>query len=147
VAGRWGRPTRAHDHGRSFRLGQQLLDHHFRLLVFAFAEVVMPYAPLRVGEVQGGPVVVVEGTPDRVVVVDRYRVVDPHVAYGAADVAEVVLEAELRRVYPDYDQSVIGVFPGPGSEVGKLAEPVDTGVGPEVDEDDLPAQVGRCQRR
>ena len=35
--------------GRS-RLGQQLLDDHFRLLVFAFAVVVMADAPLRVGE-------------------------------------------------------------------------------------------------
>ena len=132
--------------GRS-RLGQQLLDDHFRLLVFAFAEVMMPDAPLRVGEVQGGPVVVGEGTPDRVVVVDRDRVVDPHVAHGAADIAEVVLEAELGGVHPDHDQPVIGVFPGPGPEVGKLAEPVDAGVGPEVDQDDLPVQVGRRQRR
>jgi hypothetical protein len=31
-------------------LGQQLLDDHFRLLVFAFAEVVMPDVPLRVGD-------------------------------------------------------------------------------------------------
>jgi hypothetical protein len=35
-------------------LGQQLLHNHFRLLVFTFAEMVMPNAPLRVGEVQAG---------------------------------------------------------------------------------------------
>ena len=40
---------------------QQLLDDHFRLLVFAFAEVVVPDAPLRVGEAEGGPVLVDEG--------------------------------------------------------------------------------------
>jgi hypothetical protein len=36
--------------------GQQLLDDHFRLAVFAFAEMVMADTALRVGEVQGGPV-------------------------------------------------------------------------------------------
>jgi hypothetical protein len=79
--------------GRS-RLDQQLLDDLFRLPVLAFAEVVVPDLPLRVGEVQGGPVVVGDGAPYRVVIVDRGRVIDPHVRHGAADVAEVVLEAE-----------------------------------------------------
>ena len=129
------------------RLGQQLLDDHFRLLVLAFAEVVVAQAPLGVGEVQGGPVVVGEGTPYRVVVVGRDRVVDPQVAHGAAHVGEVVLEAELGGVHPDHDEPVTGVLPGPGAQVGKLAEPVDAGVGPEVDEDDLSLQAGRRQRR
>jgi hypothetical protein len=77
--------------------GQQLLDDHFRLLVLAFAEMVMPDTPLHVGEVQRGPVVTVEGTPYRVVVVDRDRVVDPHAFHGAAYVIHVVLERELVR--------------------------------------------------
>ena len=60
---------------------------------------------------------------------------------------QVVLEAELGGVHPDHGQAVIGVLPGPGAEVGELAEPVDAGVSPEVDERDLSLQVGRCQRR
>jgi len=128
-------------------LGQQLLDDHFRLLVFAFAEVVVPDAALRVGEVQGRPVVVAEGTPYRVVVVDRDRVTDPHVPLGAADVVGVVLERELGCVHADHDQPEAGVFPGPGAEVGELAEPVDAGVGPEAGQDDVPPQPGRRQRR
>src|SRR5215212_11023226 len=32
-------------------LGQQLLDNHFRLLVFAFAEVMMSNMPLRIDEI------------------------------------------------------------------------------------------------
>ena len=102
-------------------LGQQLLENHFRLLVLAFAEVVMPDAPLRVGEVQGRPVMVVEGAPYRVVVVDRDRVADPDLPHGPADVIDVVLERELGGVHADYHQSLAGVFPGPGAEVGKLA--------------------------
>jgi hypothetical protein len=45
-----------------------LFDNHFRLPVLAFAEVVMPDAPLRVGEVERRPVVVPERTPYRIVV-------------------------------------------------------------------------------
>jgi hypothetical protein len=128
-------------------LGQQHLDDHLRLLVLALAEVVMPDTPLRVGEVEGGPVVVVEGTPYRVVVVYRDRVVDPHVLHGPADVVHVVLERELGRVHADDHQSLGGVFPGPGADVGKLPEPVDARIGPEVDQDHLPAQAVGRQRR
>src|SRR5580692_2853721 len=107
----------------------------------------MPDTPLRVSEVKRGPVVVVEGTPYRVVVVDRDRVVDPDAFHGTADVIHVVLERELGRVNADDHQSVAGVFPGPGAEVGQLAEPVDAGVGPEAGQGYLPAQVGWGQRR
>jgi len=76
-------------------VGQQLLDDHLRLLVFALAEVVVPDPALRVGEVQRGSVVVAERGPYPVVVVGRDRVVDPHLLYGAPDVTGVVLEPEL----------------------------------------------------
>src|SRR5262249_39177275 len=49
-------------------LSQQLLDDHFRLLVLAFAEVMMPDTALSVSEVQGWPVVIPERAPDGVVV-------------------------------------------------------------------------------
>src|SRR5829696_9163967 len=76
-------------------LAQQLLQDHLGLLVFALAELVVPNLPLGVDEVEGRPVVVVEGAPDRVVVVDRDRVVDPQVRDGSADIVEVVLDVEL----------------------------------------------------
>src|SRR5258708_34457963 len=94
-------------------LGQQLLDNHFRLLVFAFAEVVMPDVPLRVGEVEGGPVVVSEGTPYRIVVIDRDRVTDPYGLDGPADVIGVLLKWDLRCVHADHAQPVVGVSVGP----------------------------------
>jgi hypothetical protein len=83
----------------------------------------------------------------RVVVVDRDRVIDPHVAHGPADVGRVVREAEFGGVHADHGQAVIGVFLGPGTQVGELAEPVDAGVGPEADQDDLAAQLVGGQRR
>src|SRR3954451_2434410 len=114
------------------RLDQQLLDDHLRLLVFTFAEVVVSYASLRVGEVQRGPVVVVEGSPYRKVVVDRDRVIDPQVLHGAVNVVRVVFESEFGGVYRNHGQIVIGVFFRPGAEVGQLPQPVDADVGPEV---------------
>src|SRR6266498_2147786 len=73
-------------------LGQQLLDNHLRLLVFAFAEVVMPDQPAGVGEVDGRPVVIVESTPYRIVIVDRDRTRVPR-PQGPGKVA-------IRPVYP-----------------------------------------------
>jgi hypothetical protein len=107
----------------------------------------VPELPLRVDEVEGRPVSVAEGIPDRVVVVDRDRIVDPQVSGGSAEVVEVVLDVELGRMDADHHQAVVLVPLGPGAEVGKLAEPVDAGVGPEVDQNGVAIQVGRCQWR
>jgi hypothetical protein len=86
---------------------QQPLDDAFALLVASFAEVVVADDPFRVGDVKRGPVVVVEGAPDRVVVIERDRVVDRRLRRCPLDAFEIVLERELRRVHPDYDQPVV----------------------------------------
>ena len=80
----------------------------------------MPDLPLRVGEVEARPVVVVEGTPYRIVVVDRDRVTDTHVLHGPADVVHVALERELRRVHADHHQPLAGILPGPGAQIREL---------------------------
>jgi hypothetical protein len=123
------------------------LQHHLRHLVVALTKAVVPNLPLAVDEVERRPVVVAEGGPDGVVVVDRDRVVDPQVVDLLADVVEVVLEVELGGVDADHDQSVVLVVLGPGADVGQGAEPVDAGVGPEVDQDDAAAELGGRQRR
>jgi hypothetical protein len=128
-------------------LGQQVLDNHFRLLVCALAEVVMPDMPLRVGEIKRGPVVVSEGTPYRVVVIDRDGVTNPHLLDGPADVISVVLERELGRVDADHHQPAADVFPGPGADIGKLAYPVDASIRPEADQDDFSGQFVAAMRR
>jgi hypothetical protein len=79
------------------------LEHHLGHVVVALAEAVVADLPLGVDEVQRWPVEVGEGGPDGVVVVDRDRVVDPQVLDLSADVAEVVLEVELRGVDADHD--------------------------------------------
>jgi len=54
---------------------EQPLDHALGLLVTSFAEVLVADAAVGVDEVQRRPVVVVEGAPDCVVVVDGDLVV------------------------------------------------------------------------
>src|ERR1700736_421179 len=43
--------------------GQQLLNNPFRLFVIALAEFMMSNIPLRVYEIECGPIIVSEGTP------------------------------------------------------------------------------------
>jgi hypothetical protein len=109
-----------------------LLQDHLGLFVAALAKAMVSNPALVVDGVQGRPVVVVEGAPDPVVVVDRDRVVDTQVLDLSADVVEVVLDVELRGVHADHDQPLILVLLGPGADIGKGAKPVDAGVGPEL---------------
>src|SRR5262245_23413602 len=122
---------------------QQFLNEFFGLLVLAFAEMMMARAPLRVDEIERRPILVLEAAPYGIVVVDGDRKSQSHRLCGLAHVIEVFLEAELGRVYADHHQSLILVFLGPGTDVGHRAQPIDAGIGPEIDEDDLSAQVGR----
>ena len=97
-------------HALRARLHEQLLDRHLCRRVLALAEMVVPNPTLRVGEVQRRPVVVGEGAPDGVVVVDRDRVVDSEVARLRLDVVQVVLEAELGRVDADDGEPLLRYF-------------------------------------
>ena len=127
---------------------EQTLDDALGLLVASFAEVLVADDALRVDEVQRRPVVVVEGAPDRVVVVGSDRVVDRSLLRRHPHPVDLVLERELRRVDSDDDQAVVAVGLRPGADVRLLAQPVDAGQRPEVDEDDRAraARRGRVAR-
>ena len=126
-------------------LGQQSLKDHLGLFVRAFAEVTMPNKSIRVDEIKRRPIMVIKSTPYGMVVVDRDRVADPHVFHGPANVVQVFFECELWCVNADHHQSLGPVFSGPGADIGKRATPVDAGVGPEIDQNDFPAQ-SRCRQ-
>jgi hypothetical protein len=128
-------------------LPQQLLDDRFRALVLAFAEMVVTDAALRIDEIQRRPIAIVERAPHTEVTVDRYRVGHAKHLHAGANVVEVALELELRRMHADDDQSLVLVLVGPGANVGLLALPIDAGVRPEIDEHNFPAQAFRRQRR
>ena len=76
---------------------------------------------MRIDEIEGRPILVVEGPPYRIVVIDRDRIIDSHLLRGSAHVLDVFLKCELRRVHADHDESLILVFLGPGADVGKCA--------------------------
>src|SRR5712692_8752966 len=89
--------------------------------VAAFAYVLIPEAPLSVGDPFLGPVLGSELVPDRHVVVERYWVVDVQVLDGRGDVGVIFLEVELGRVDSDDDQSVLAIPVVPGSQVRERA--------------------------
>ena len=100
----------------------------------------------RIDEVEGRPVLVLEGAPDGVVVVDHHRIVDPHLLHGTTNVVDVAFEWELGSVHADHDE-LWPVLLRPGADIRKRAQPVDAGIGPEVDEHDFPGEAGRRQAR
>src|SRR5262249_12003063 len=61
---------------------EQTLDRALRFLVPAFTEMVVADRAVPVDEVDGGPVVVRKGMPDRVVGVEGHRVRDVHLFDG-----------------------------------------------------------------
>src|SRR3982751_6554220 len=102
--------------------------------------MMMSNAPLRIDEIQSRPIPVIEGPPYGMLIIHCDWVIDPPLFYGPANVVEVLLKSELRRMDADHHQSLILVFLGPSADVGSRSQPVDAGVGPEVDEDDFSAQ-------
>ena len=98
---------------------QESLDYSFRFLVCAFAVVVMSNPAHRVNEVQSWPVMVRERVSNRVFVIDRDRIGHAHVLHRLLNVVDVVLEAELGGVHPDYDQTLILVFFRPRTNIRK----------------------------
>ena len=98
-------------------LPQEHLENHLGSLVLTFAEVVVADPALGIDEVERRPVVVVEGLPHGVVVVDGDRVPDIELLDAATDVVEIPLELELGSLHADDGQSVTGVLLRPGPHV------------------------------
>src|SRR5260370_32212093 len=99
-------------------LGQQLLNDLFRLFVFALAELMMSNTPLRIDEIEGRPILIVESAPYRMVAIDRESIIDPHLLRGSANVIDVFLKCELMRVHADHHQSLVLVFLVPRADIG-----------------------------
>src|SRR5215471_13147768 len=105
----------------------------------------MSNAASRIDDIERRPIMVIEGSPYREIIVDRDWIKDPHVFRLSADIVDVSLEREFGRVHADHHQSFILVFLSPGADIRKRAQPIDTRVRPDVDEDNLPTQSGRRQ--
>jgi hypothetical protein len=107
--------------------------------------VVVANDAVTVDEVERRPVVVVEGAPDRVIVVDRDRVVDSPLGDGLPHEVDLVLERELGCVGSDHDQPVVAVGLRPRPDVRLSAQPVDARQRPEVHDDDATLQLGGAE--
>src|SRR5215467_99711 len=127
-------------------LGQQLLNDCFGLLVTTLPKMMMANAALGVDEIQSGPVLVVESTPDSVLAVDCDRKGNTDVLDRLAYVDQVLFEFEFGRVNADDRQSLVLVFVRPCTHVGKGPAPVDAGISPKFDDDDFPSQLTHAQR-
>ncbi len=134
-------------HRTAVRLRQQQLDHLLGLVVCALTEVMVANPAPRIDEVDRRPVVVAEGPPDLVVVVHRDRIRHPQVVHRPAHVLQLLLDAELRRMHSDHHQPLCLVLLGPCPGVWQRPEPVDAGVGPEVDQDHLALEARLRERR
>src|SRR4029079_6023695 len=121
-------------------VGQQPSNDVFGPLVLALAELMIANLSTCIDEVQRRPILVPEGPPDRIVVVDDDRPVDSHRLHRPAHVLEIVLERELRRMYADDDDARL-VPLGPGTHVRKRAQPVDARVGAEIHDHDFPCEI------
>ena len=97
-------------------------------------------APLRVGEIDRRPIVVVERAPHAVVVVLGDRPVDAEPPERLAHVVEVVLEGNS-GVWAPMTTRPSSYFRCPRAHVGQRAQPVDAGVRPEVTDDPRPAAL------
>src|SRR5580704_18958810 len=100
---------------------------------------------LRVDEVMGRPILVIEGTPYRVVAVDRDRIINLHVFRGPPNVLDIVLKRELWSMHANHHQSAICIFISPGPHIGERASPIDAGIGPEVDKNNPAAKTAGRQ--
>src|ERR1700728_2219818 len=77
------------------RLGKQLLNDAFGLVVLAFTELMMTNLSLRIDEIMRRPIFVIECPPDLVVVVDRNRISDSERRNGFFHIVEILLEREF----------------------------------------------------
>src|SRR5262245_17499547 len=100
----------------------------------------VPDTPLRIDEILRRPIIVIEGAPNNVLAVNRDGIVDPQRFDLAADVVDVLFKSEFRGMDADDNQSLVLVLFRPGAEIGLRAQPIDAGVCPEMDKNDLSAQ-------
>src|SRR3954464_5693481 len=104
------------------------------------SKMMAAYVALRIDKVMRRPVLIIERLPDRVVVIEGHRIFNPEIAHGALHVAFVLFERKFGRVNPEHDQAMILVPLVPTRDVWQGTQTVDTGVGPEVDQDHLAFQ-------
>ena len=126
-------------------MNEELLDRSFNLIVLALTGVLENDLSVLVDDVLRRPVLIVVGIPRRIVVVLCDRILDAMALDRGLNVADDLLEWELRCMNADDDKSsfLVGVIQF--RDVWQRAGAVDAPVCPEIDEDDFPAQISNAQ--
>jgi hypothetical protein len=88
-------------------------------------------------EVFSWPVSVAERSPGVGLVVENDRPLDSFTGDSCLDIFDSLFELELRGVYSENNQAIVGVLGMPFFKERKGSEAVDARVGPEIDEHDF----------
>src|SRR5262249_1454471 len=99
----------------------------------------------RVDQNESRPGLHSESTPQHLICVIDDRMLDAIFANFLADVVCVLFGVELCRVNADHHE-FIGVLLFEKFEVGKYMVAIDATIGPEIEQDDLAAQVVQMDR-
>src|SRR6476659_9899549 len=103
--------------------------------------MVMSNVPIYVYKIEGGPISVGKRIPYRVTAVESDRIIDLETLSGMANVVDVSLKIKLRGVHAYYDQTFVLIFVCPGTDIRELPSPIDTGVCPKVNQNNLSPQI------
>jgi hypothetical protein len=127
------------------RLAQELLDPGFErppagLAQMDLADLPHPDPTAAADQIEGGPVLVAEGPPVGVVVVEELREVETPPADLGLDGRPLALERELGRVDADDREPAIGVAARDVPDPGNRPDAVRSAEGPDVEEDDPPRE-------
>ena len=96
---------------------EQLLNHPLGLVVLALSKVVISNASLAIDEIVRRPVFIVEGSPDRVVAIDRNGVDDLQIANRFFHIGALFFEGEFRRMHANNDQTRVFILRCPSLHV------------------------------
>lgn len=124
---------------------KQLLNLGFGFGIGTFAEVLVDDPTALVDQVEGRPVAIAEGVPSSVVIVLGDRIGDAESAYRLIEIGRYLFMCILGRVHTNDDQPLIAIAFVPLLHMGQGALAVDAVIGPELDENDLSAQLFQGQ--
>ena len=126
-------------------LRDHALDHRLKRLVDALARQITEHFALRIDDHDRRPGAHAIRRPDTVVTVVDDGVGQAVTRRDHADVLCIAFVVELGRMHADHDQR-IAKLGFEALQVRDDVDAVDAAVGPEVEQDDAPAQIGNRQR-
>src|SRR5579875_3613985 len=133
-------------HHLRMRHGQQRANFFFHHPVIAFAEDVHDDLTLLINKVALGPTLRIVRLPGRSLLISHHRPRQLKAFCRLAHIVYVETDIELAVMHADDIEAVRVVLRIPAFEHGEVADAVDAGVLPEIDEHDLAAVVGDVVR-